>query len=65
MYASSLIVLAITYRWQARWFLSAEDDWRLDDGLFSKQEFFNRVIELFEQDPDDEWCVETLEWWNK
>jgi hypothetical protein len=50
---------------QTRWFMCAEDDWRLDDGLFTKEEFFNTIVALFEQDPEDPWCVETLDWWNK
>jgi hypothetical protein len=45
--------------------MCAEDDWRLDDGLFIKEDFFNMVVALFEQDPEDLWCVETLDWWNK
>jgi hypothetical protein len=43
---------------------SANDDWRLEDGLFNKQEFFNMIVALFEDDADDELCVETLAWWN-
>jgi hypothetical protein len=42
----------------------AEDDWRLDDGLFIKEEFFNAIVELLETDPDDDWCKDTLAWWN-
>jgi hypothetical protein len=49
---------------QTRWFLCAEDDWRLDDGLFKKDQFFNMIARLFEVCPDDPWCIDTLEWWN-
>jgi hypothetical protein len=46
------------------WFLSDKDDWRLDDGLFKKEEFFHMIVCLFETDPDDDWVEDTLQWWN-
>lgn len=49
---------------KVRWFMCSEDDWRVDDGLFNKEEFFNVLVQLFESDPDDEWCKDTLAWWN-
>jgi hypothetical protein len=49
---------------QTRWFLCVQDDWRLDDGLFDKEDFFNAIVQLFESDPSDQWCQDTLAWWN-
>ena len=54
----------VIFFFQVRWFLCSEDDWRLDDGLFEKKEFFNVIVEMFELDPEDEWCKDTLAWWN-
>jgi hypothetical protein len=49
---------------KARWLLCTQDNWRAADGLFDLEVFFNILVELFESDPDDPWCEETLEWWN-
>jgi hypothetical protein len=50
---------------QAGWVLCAQDDWRCDDSLFSLQEFFKVIVDLFETDADDPWCKDTLAWWDR
>lgn len=45
--------------------MCGQDDWRADDGKFDKEEFFETIVHLFEHDPKDIWCIETLAWWNK
>jgi len=49
---------------KVHWFLCDKDNWRLDDGLFNKEEFFNIIVRLFESDPDDDWVKDTIQWWN-
>ena len=39
------------------------ESWDTIDGLFDIPAFYYAIIELFE-DPEDEWAIETLEWWN-
>ena len=46
------------------WFLCDKDDWRLDDGFFNKQDFFQTIVSLFETDPEDAWVGDTIQWWN-
>jgi hypothetical protein len=38
--------------------------WGQLDGAFDLKAFYDGIVELFEADPDDEWVVETLQWWN-
>lgn len=55
---------------QTYWFLCPLDDWRLDDGVFDKQEFFRNILNIFAVgqwgDVENEgWAVETLRWWEE
>ncbi|GLB41608.1 hypothetical protein LshimejAT787_1002080 [Lyophyllum shimeji] len=57
---------------QTYWMLCPLDDWRLDDGVFDKQEFFRNVVNIFSmgqwEDVDsenNEWAEETLRWWEE
>jgi len=44
--------------------LSSKNQWSSVDGDFNAQKFFNNIVRLFEIDPEDEWCIATLNWWN-
>jgi len=35
------------------------------DDNFDSEVFFKNIVKLFEDNPEDEWVVDTLEWWNK
>lgn len=39
--------------------------WTVDDGIFSLQEFFNEVVELFEEYPNSAWVASTLAWFDE
>jgi hypothetical protein len=62
---------------QLRWCLSGSDDWRLVDRKWMPEEFYGAVLLAFginvtsnesEDDSEDEeqdvWVTETLNWWN-
>jgi hypothetical protein len=40
------------------------DDWRTEDDLFKREEFFDSMVSLLD-DPEDDWAKDTLKWWNK
>jgi len=40
------------------------DDWRTEDDLFNREEFFNHMVSFLD-DEEDEWVKDTLRWWNK
>jgi hypothetical protein len=44
--------------------LSSCEEWGAEDGLFILQDFYQAVLELFD-DEEDEWVIETLAWWNE
>jgi len=50
---------------QAMFLLSKMEAWTADDGVFSLREFFNNVVELFEEYPDSLWAVSTLAWFDE
>ncbi|KAK0489392.1 hypothetical protein IW261DRAFT_1290156, partial [Armillaria novae-zelandiae] len=50
---------------QAHYALSSKDSWTEQDGTFNMATFYNSVVTMFESYPDDEWCLDTLAWWNK
>jgi len=52
-------------RFQARFMLCSLNQWSKYDGTFNMQKFFNNIVLLFEANPKDPWCIETLSWWNK
>ena len=54
----------VTYFFQARFALSSCEEWGVEDGQFILQDFYEAILELFE-DEEDEWVVDTLTWWNK
>lgn len=45
--------------------MCVQDDWRTEDGIFDKKEFYEMITELFNFNLDETWCHETLAWWNK
>lgn len=38
--------------------------WKSNDNLFSLQEFYDNIVAVFEQNPQDPWVIGTLAWWN-
>ena len=46
---------------QARFALSSQDEWQLEDGAFKYKEFFDNIIILFD-DESDAWYQDTLDW---
>jgi len=44
--------------------LSSAGKWSVEDGPFNYEDFFNTIVELFD-DLEDDWVKETLEFWNK
>jgi hypothetical protein len=45
--------------------LTQWSNWAILDNNFDLGVFYNQIVELFEQDPDDPWVVDTLGFWNK
>jgi len=45
--------------------LSSMSQWGSYDDLFNLQDFYTTIVMMFEQDPNDPWVIETLEWWNE
>jgi hypothetical protein len=45
--------------------LNSTEHWTALDGNFNLEVFYNLIVDLFEQDPNDPWVVDTLEFWNK
>lgn len=43
--------------------INSLDDWRMEDDLFKREEFFDNMVFLLE-DSEDEWVMDTLKWWN-
>jgi hypothetical protein len=39
------------------------DAWSTEDGDFKIAEFYDHIVQLFDE-PDDPWVVDTLAWWN-
>ncbi|KAJ7468865.1 hypothetical protein B0H11DRAFT_1732036 [Mycena galericulata] len=48
---------------QARTMISTSD-WKLRDGTYDYEQFYNSIVILF-SDPDDEWAIETLKWYQR
>ncbi|KAF8874233.1 hypothetical protein BD779DRAFT_1678822 [Infundibulicybe gibba] len=48
---------------QARLALSAAPKWGIVDSDFNLETLFFTIVDLFEDDPKDEWAVSMLEWW--
>ena len=45
--------------------LSASEQWSAVDEDFDMENFYNIIVKVFEHDPEDEWVLETLAFWNK
>ncbi|KAK0433072.1 hypothetical protein EV421DRAFT_1910364 [Armillaria borealis] len=50
---------------QARYTLSSVDGWTCCDGKFDLQKFYEVIVDMYEDFPEDPWAVESLAWWNK
>ncbi|THG95369.1 hypothetical protein EW026_g6274 [Hermanssonia centrifuga] len=48
-----------------RFFCGSMVAWCEHDGTFSLRDFYYYIIALFEMDPDSDWTVGTLDWWDK
>jgi hypothetical protein len=44
--------------------ISSLDDWRTEDDLFKREDFFDTMVS-FLNDPEDEWVKDTMNWWNR
>jgi len=44
--------------------ITSLDDWRTEDDLFDREEFFDSMVSFLD-DQEDEWVKDTLKWWNK
>ncbi|KAF8225243.1 hypothetical protein L208DRAFT_1380731 [Tricholoma matsutake] len=49
---------------QVNFALSSCKEWGAEDSQFILEAFFHAILELF-KDGEDEWVVETLDWWNE
>ncbi|PSR84137.1 hypothetical protein PHLCEN_2v5527 [Hermanssonia centrifuga] len=49
---------------QARFSICGQDSWEPQDGMFSLPNFYQAILDLFD-DPTDPWYIDTLAWWNK
>jgi hypothetical protein len=49
---------------KAIFLLGTSETWSADDEGFNLSEFFNLVVELFEEYPSSEWVVSTLAWFD-
>jgi hypothetical protein len=45
--------------------LSNMTHWKVSDGLFHLDDFYNGIVSIFEDNAGSAWALETLEWWNK
>ncbi|KAJ3964554.1 hypothetical protein EV361DRAFT_811989, partial [Lentinula raphanica] len=50
---------------QARFALSAVEKWNIPDGHFDYQDFYNEIVDYFEEFPEDEQSISTLDYWNR
>ncbi|KAE9409620.1 hypothetical protein BT96DRAFT_969984 [Gymnopus androsaceus JB14] len=50
---------------QAHFALSDKDNWKDDNDHFRYSDFYNEIINVFEDDPNDEKIIETLNFWNQ
>ncbi|KAF8154665.1 hypothetical protein B0H34DRAFT_809198 [Crassisporium funariophilum] len=41
-------------------------DWRVEDWLFDRDEFYDAIVKMFNdgKDDDPDWVKDTFEWWN-
>ncbi|KAG6838977.1 hypothetical protein H0H87_001956, partial [Tephrocybe sp. NHM501043] len=45
--------------------ISSCEKWNTKDGNFNLRSFYNNIVSIFKKHPQDDFVVETLEWWNK
>lgn len=50
---------------QARFALSDKDNWQDNDDHFCYSDFYNEIVNVFEDDLDDKVILETLIFWNQ
>ncbi|PSR71548.1 hypothetical protein PHLCEN_2v12557 [Hermanssonia centrifuga] len=48
----------------ARFSICGQDSWEPQDGMFSLPDFYQAIMDLFD-DPTDPWYIDALAWWNK
>ena len=44
--------------------LNAQQAWDVFDDEFNAEDFFLCIVGLFESNPENPWCISTLQWWN-
>ena len=44
--------------------ISSLEDWRTEDDLFKREDFFDTMVS-FLSDLEDDWIKDTLKWWNR
>jgi len=59
------VLLDTTNVLKAWFFLSSNKEWGLSDNTFSYNVFYKNIVILFEDDLEDPWVIEMLEWWNE
>ncbi|KAK0431437.1 hypothetical protein EV421DRAFT_1743106 [Armillaria borealis] len=50
---------------QAHYAFSSVDSWTRCDGKFDLQKFYEAVVDMYEDFPEDPWAIASLAWWNK
>lgn len=50
---------------QARHMITSQETWNTTDVHFNYEKFFEWIVEMFEEVPEDIWVVETLAWWQR
>jgi len=48
-----------------RFSLSSDEEWGFIDNPFNYEAFYKNIVTIFEDDPEDPWVIDTLEWWNE
>ncbi|KAA1471035.1 hypothetical protein DENSPDRAFT_836974 [Dentipellis sp. KUC8613] len=49
----------------ARFLISTMETWGREDGSFDMQQFYQNIVNLFEDDLECQWSIDTLKWWNE
>ena len=64
-FSCSPIIIVHNEFFQARFALSDKDNWKDDNDHFCYSDFYNEIITVFEDDPNDEKIIGTLNFWNQ
>ena len=50
---------------QTFWWLCGANQWQEVVGNINLHKLFLNIVRLFEEEPEDTWCVDTLKWWDE